>query len=475
MSKLSKVLLLISGVIVIPVMLVVVVLRVLDMDSYKRQLQDRASEASGMNVSLVGPLLVSLFPHARVVLNELQVAKEDREIATVSRIDIGFDLWPLFRKEFQINSLTLHEPVISVARLEDGTFNIQRPARYNGTLPTLDLEVVTVNNATIRLADAITGAEYEARECDIEINDAALVDSTREDILRNLALAAELDCTAISRDMVAMDDVHVVINGSQGKFVVDPMTMNLFGGGGSGAVQIDFMAEPAAYDVEYGLPQFQTGKFLEAFFPQQTITGNTSFAAQLTMQGNTIDELKQTLSGGFSLRGDALILHGINLDHELAEFASTQNFSLIDMGAVFFAGPLGLAVTKGYDYASLFQKSDSNSEITKLISDWTVTNGIAQAQDVAMTTAENLIALDGSLDLHSSRFNELTVALLDSRGCASVQQVIRGSFREPEIEKPGFLMALAGPALSLIKQGVEMLPGEECEPFYKGSLAPQSQ
>jgi uncharacterized protein involved in outer membrane biogenesis len=473
MSKLSKVLILISGVIFIPVVVVVVALQFLDMEPYKQQLEERASEASGMSVSFAGPMLISLFPHTQVVLNELHVDKEDQEIATVNRINIGFDLWPLFRKEFQINSLALHEPVISIARLEDGTFNIQKPARYNGTLPTLDLEVVSANNATIRLADAVTGTEYEARECDIEINDAALVDSTREDILQHLALAAELDCAAISRDAIALEDVHLVVNGSEGKFVVEPMTMNLFDGAGSGTVQIDFTAETPAYDIEYALPQFQTGEFLEAFFPKQTITGSTSFAAQLAMQGSTVDELKQSLSGGFSLRGDALTLHGIDLDEELAEFESTQNFSLIDVGAVFFAGPLGLAVTKGYDYASLFQKSDSNSEITKLISDWAVTNGVAQAQDVAMTTTENLIALDGSLDLHSSQFNELTVALLDSRGCASVQQVIRGPFREPEIDTAGFLMALAGPALSLIKQGVEMLPGEQCEPFYKGSLLPQ--
>jgi AsmA protein len=91
-----------------------------------------------------------------------------------------------------------------------------------------------------------------------------------------------------------------------------------------------------------------------------------------------------------------------------------------------------------------------------------------------MTTTENLIALNGRLDLYNSQFNDLTIALLDARGCASVQQVIRGSFREPEIEKPGFLIALAGPALALIRQGAEILPGAaECEPFYTGTLAPQ--
>jgi AsmA protein len=474
MTKLSKILLLACGVVLVPVLVVVIVLQFFDMESYRQQLEERASEASGMSVTVSGPMLISLFPHMQLTLNQLHVDKEQQEIAKVDRIDIGFDLWPLFRRELQINSITLHDPIISIDRLADGTFNIQKPARYDGTLPTLDLEFASANNATIRLADAVSGAEYEARGCNLEISDAALAESTRDAILQHLALAAELECVEVSRDALALHDVHLVVKGSNGKFVVEPMTMSLFEGVGSGIVEANFTTETPIYAIDYSLPQFQTGAFLEAFFPAQTITGNTNFAAQLSMQGTTLDEMKQSLSGALSLGGEGLTLHGIDLDEELAQFESTQNFSLIDIGAIFFAGPLGLAVTKGYDYASLFQKSDSNSEITKLVSDWTVNNGVAQSQDVAMTTTENLIALNGRLDLYNSQFNELTIALLDARGCASVQQVIRGSFREPEIEKPGFLIALAGPALALIRQGAEILPGAaECEPFYTGTLAPQ--
>jgi uncharacterized protein involved in outer membrane biogenesis len=473
MSKLAKSLLVVSCAILIPGLIVAVALQILDMESYKQQLEQRASEASGMNVSVAGPMEISLFPRSHVTLNILHVEKEEQEIASASGIVVGFDIWPLFRRQLQINSVTLHDPVISIARLEDGTFNVRKPARYNGSLPTLDLDTISVRNATIRFADAISGTTYEGVGCNVEISDLALVDGTRAEVLQNLAIAAELGCDAIGSEAIVLNDVQLAIKGGEGEFTVEPITMSLFGGSGTGSIHADFTAESPAYNLEYSLPRFQTGTFLETFFPNQTITGDTAFMARLSMQGGTLDAVRQSLSGSFSLTGEALTVHGIDLDEELAEFESTQNFTLIDVGAVFFAGPLGLAVTKGYDYASLFQKSDSNSEITELVSDWTVSNGVAQAQDVAMTTSENLIALNGSLDLLNSRFNELTVALLDSRGCASVQQVIRGPFREPEIEKPGFLMALAGPALSLIKQGVEMLPGEECEPFYKGRLAPQ--
>ena len=471
MSKHLKLLLFIlSGLVAIPALVGVVLLQFLDLESFRQQLEERASEASGMRVSMAGPMHINLFPKIQVVLNELRVDKEGRQIAFVNKVSVGFDLLPLFYKELQINSIALLDPVVSIARLQDGSFNIRKPERYAGTLPTLDLESISVVNGIIHFDDALAGAKYEARSCDIDVTDLVLIDSSREDVLQHLSLAAELGCREAIKDAVILSDVKAFANGSAGKFAVAPITMNLFGAAGSGSVEADFSSASPGYELQYSLPQFQAESFLAAFFPQQTITGNMDFLVDLSMHGTTLAEAKQSLSGSLSLRGKNLTLHGINLDEELAEFASTQNFTLVDVSALFFAGPLGLAVTKGYDYASLFQKSESNSEITSLVSDWTVANGIAQPLDAAMTTNENLMALKGGLDFYNGQFNDMTIALLDATGCASVQQVIRGSFREPEIEKPGFLMTLAAPAISLLKQGVELLPGEECEPFYEGSL-----
>ena len=59
---------------------------------------------------------------------------------------------------------------------------------------------------------------------------------------------------------------------------------------------------------------------------------------------------------------------------------SSQNFNLVDVGALFFAGPLGLAVTKGFNFASIFQSSGGSSQIRTLVSEWHIERGVAQAQ-----------------------------------------------------------------------------------------------
>jgi AsmA protein len=89
-----------------------------------------------------------------------------------------------------------------------------------------------------------------------------------------------------------------------------------------------------------------------------------------------------------------------------------------------------------------------------------------------MVTDENRIALQGSLDFVNRRYDDVTVALIDAMGCIMVKQEMRGSFHNPEVEKPSMLQSLAGPALELLKQGKDFLTGGDCDVFYTGSVAP---
>jgi AsmA protein len=248
--------------------------------------------------------------------------------------------------------------------------------------------------------------------------------------------------------------------------------MRIFGAQGTGSIQADFSDSLPRYHVLYSLPQFRSEEFLKTLSPQKAAEGPMDFSANLSMQGKTVSEMKQTADGEASLRGENLTLDGIDLDRVLSRFESSQNFNLVDVGAFFFAGPVGLAVTKGYNFASIFQGSEGRSEIRALVSDWKIEHGVAQAQDVAMATNRNRIALHGGLDFVNEQFNDVTMATIDAKGCAMVKQKLRGSFQKPVVEKPNILMSLTGPARKLLKKGRDLFPGGECEVFYAGSVAP---
>ncbi len=250
--------------------------------------------------------------------------------------------------------------------------------------------------------------------------------------------------------------------------------MGFFGAQGSGSIRADFSDAAPRYDVRYALPQFRIEEFFNTLSPQKVAEGRMDFSANLSMRGKTVNLLRQTLEGQISLRGENLRLNGRDLDQELSRFESSQNFNLVDVGAFFFAGPLGLVVTKGYNFASIFQGSGGRSEIRTLVSDRKVKRSVVQAQDVAMAMAtnQNRVALQGGLDFVNEQFNDVTVALIDAEGCAKVEQSIRGGFHDPVVEQPSVLKSLAGPVQKLFKMGRDLFPGGECEVFYTGSVAP---
>ena len=96
------------------------------------------------------------------------------------------------------------------------------------------------------------------------------------------------------------------------------------------------------------------------------------FSATLSMRGKTVHGMKRTLRGQISLQGENLTLIGTDLDKAFSRFESSQNFNLVDLAAFFYAGPFGLVVTKGYNFASIFQGAEGSSRIRKLVSNWKV-------------------------------------------------------------------------------------------------------
>jgi hypothetical protein len=87
-----------------------------------------------------------------------------------------------------------------------------------------------------------------------------------------------------------------------------------------------------------------------------------------------------------------------------------------------------------------------------------------------MATKLNRIALKGRINFVDERFDDVTIALIDARGCARVQQKIHGPFQKPVVEKQNVLMSLAGPALNLLKQARDLFTDGTCEAFYTGSV-----
>lgn len=191
----------------------------------------------------------------------------------------------------------------------------------------------------------------------------------------------------------------------------------------------------------------------------------------LSTRGSDRASMVRGLTGTFTLSGRNLTLHMIDLDALLKEIRKSQTFSMVDIGAYFFAGPLGTALTQGYDFAGVYRKAGSGTtSINNVISRWKLEHGLAEAADVAIATAQNRLAVNGTLDLLHQEYKQVTVAILDGKGCAILSQPINGPFGKPRLGTVSMLKTLVGPALGVLSKTKSVILFEQCKPFYAGSL-----
>jgi uncharacterized protein involved in outer membrane biogenesis len=321
-----------------------------------------------------------------------------------------------------------------------------------------------------RLLYSGSGGKVTADRLALGVDNLAVGGDGKADLLRRISFSGTAGIGEIRTEDLVVSDLKSAVVGKDGILDLNPVTMRLFGGQGSGSLRADLSGSVPNYHVRYSLSRFRIEEVFKALSPKKVAEGRMDLSATLSTRGKTANEAKRTADGEVSLRGEDLTITGVDLDRRFSRYEASQSFNLVDVGAIFIAGPFAPLITKGYNFASLFQGSGGSSRIRTLVSDWKVERGIARAKDVAMATDENRTALIGSLDFVNERFIDVTMAVVDGKGCARMRQKIHGSFRKPVVEKVSVLQSVGGPVVKLFKQAKTLLGGR-CEVFYAGSVA----
>jgi AsmA protein len=471
MSKSVKIILISTGgFIALLICIGVVLIFLVDANAYKPRLQAAASEALGMEVSIVGRLGIGFFPGMLLTMDDVHVHNRGNEIVVAEKVRLGLELLPLLRNEFRIANISLIHPRLTIELGADGRYNFEKPQAAGATLPAVALPKISLSGGTLFYADKQSGETWDAGDCSLDLRHLLLAGGGT-DIRKGISFTAELHCGKIRSGDYTVSDLKLSANAKNGVFDLKSVTLGIFGGQGSGSMRADYSGANPLYRVRFALAQFRIEELLKTRSQEKIADGPMDFSMDLSMQGKTAQQMRQSGTGVVSLRGENLTLAGHDLDLEFTRFQSSQNFNLVDVGAYFFAGPVGLAVTKGYNFANVLKGSGGTSAIRTFVSHWKVERGVMHAQDVAMATSGHRMALLGGLDIPNARFVDVTLALIDAKGCAEVRQKISGPFVKPVVEQPNMLKSLAGPAIKLLKRGRDLLPGGECDVIYSGSVA----
>jgi AsmA protein len=462
-----------TGGLLVLIVLVTVIVRVfVNSESLKNRIEKSASQVMGMEVRVEGPIRILLLPAPGLRFHDLQVRKDKIEWMNSAGGEVRVRVLPLLRAQIEVESLDLLEPNLRLKRDSEGAFNFIPLRRQDGKEgQILTIRSFRARGATLTFTDQASGKGIEAQNCDWTGRNLKWRSAGSSSSGLNLPdFQGNLKCGKIVHDVMEANGVEAQVFAQDRQLKLSPLTGTLFDGRMKGILESDLSGSPPVHSFELELADFRLERFIETYQREQGVEGSLTFASQLNSSGRLPSEMVASMSGWARLTGAGLVLHGLDLDKQLARYESTQRFNLIDLAAFFVAGPAGLVVTRGYGFAGLFVDAGEKTLIRRLVSEWEIEKGIAVARDVAMSTAENRIALAGGLDFVNSQFKEMRVAVIDAKGCAVVEQRIHGEFEDPKIEKPHFLVALVGPLFDMVKRGVALFREAECKPFYTGRL-----
>jgi len=464
-SKTKKVLLIPGGGAVAIVLAVIIFILTFDINSYKPRIEAAASGAIGMKVRMNGKMKLTLFPRATVSFEDILIQNNGADVASAKKAEVEMRLLPLLWREVHLQQVVLINPSFFITEDKSGHFNIEPPKLLLGYI---EAGKIFIRKGRLLYMDETSGRKTEADECDLAINN---ISAGEEAFPVPLSFEGDLSCGEVKAEELRISDIRVVMKARQGKLEADPITMKIFGGDGKGSIKGVMTGESPEYLVDFVITKLRFEEVLRTFKQKKSTRGELDMKSHLTMKGKNADEITKTMQGNISLRGKNLVNDSLDLDLMLKKYERSQNFNLVDVGAFFVAGPLGTLLTKGYTFGSVYEESlGGKSTILKLVSEWKIKNGVAEADDVALSTRQSRVALKGRLDFVNEQFDNVTVAILDEEGCVRFSQKIHGPFRHPIVEKAGALRSIAGPIFNLYLKTKKLLQGGKCEIFYAGSV-----
>ncbi len=438
----------------------------------KPRVETLASAAVGLQVSIAGSVRVGLIPTLHLTANQVHMQAMHTELIGAQQLVLALDPIAALHRRAHISSLDVTQLQVTLDRDRKGKLDLRHLQTPPGPTPDLTIARASATDAKLTYRDEATQGGFVLEGCQVDLRGLQLLPGhPSADWLKVISFEGKTGCQQFTLRDLRPTDIRFSVKAADGHMNFAPAELRWLGGAGKGTLQADFTGNLPHYLAHYELGQFKATEFFKLFTPKRVGEGPLILKADLSMRGFSIEHLRRSLTGNAALHGEQLTLYMGDLDKKFAHFESAQNFTLVDSAAFVFAGPIGLGISKGYDYAQILQGNEGSTVITKLVSAWNLEQGIAAATDVAMATRQNRLAVQGKVNLGTDEIEELRVALIDAQGCTEALQKVHGPFSKPKLDPPNVVKLLTTPGKRLIRKAARLL-GEKCVAFYSGSVEP---
>jgi AsmA protein len=441
----------------------------IDLAALTQQMEVRLSAAFSLEVKVLGETRLRLWPWPRAVIADILVRAGEKEVLRVPRATATIALLPLLRGQMRVANLALEEPVLTVRRDADGSITPRwkekrKEVEPGQAQPPLLVAKITAEGGTIHFTDRVTDSVAELEGITLELGDLHRGADGR------LAFAGELRAERLRVNRLEMRQLRGTLSAEKGVYRAAPMRGTLYGSKATFSLETDRSGTRPAWRLELAAEGLSLAELFRSLAGRALYEGQVDMRMKLSATGP--GRLVNHLDGTVEVTGNHLTQHGFDLDGFVQSLRKSHHVDLVDVGAYLVVGPVGALLSRGFDLAVIYREmhEEKSQAIDRLAFHWTLENGIARAKDVALRTKENRVAVHGAIDLPQRRYEGITLAVLDSQGCATLTEEISGPLTKPSVQPISLLQTLTGPLAGLLEKVREIIDPGECKPFYEGTV-----
>ena len=198
MPKAVKWLLIVAGgVIVLLVLAMVIVPLVVNLNSYKPEIEAKVTEITGRSFKIGGEIKPSVFPWIGVGLSDLHFGNppefKEKDMISVGSFEVRIKLLPLLSRHLEIKRFVIKNPRINLGKDKSGHANWEglggssaapasqsqpKPApqpESGGGLPieSLKADEFAIDNGQIQWVDQLSGSRHEVKDINLNLTDVS--------------------------------------------------------------------------------------------------------------------------------------------------------------------------------------------------------------------------------------------------------------------------------------------------------------
>lgn len=174
-----------AGILLLVALVVIIAIPLLvPVERYRGLIESQAEKMTGREVSIGGPISLSVFPRLALEVEDLRIANPPGarrpQMASLERLELGVALWPLLDRRIEVEKLVLVEPQIGLVVDESGRPNWHfaqqaeqqaEEAPETATQPGRELAVeiaeVAIEDGRLSYDNLQTDAHYEVEQVDL--------------------------------------------------------------------------------------------------------------------------------------------------------------------------------------------------------------------------------------------------------------------------------------------------------------------